>query len=62
MLLMVKTSNRVKKMLVVLMSTEKCQLLILLVDNQNKSFINVETLRLEVGLLNGAYWYCCDKL
>ena len=39
---MVKTSNRVKKMLTVLMSTERCLLLMLLVDTQNKSFINVE--------------------
>ena len=37
MLLMVKTSNRVKKMLVVLMSTERCLLLMLLVDDQKKA-------------------------
>ena len=60
MLLMMKTSNRVKKMLVVLMSTERCLLLMLLVDNQNKSFINVE--RCKVDVLNGAYQYCCNKL
>ena len=56
MLLMVKTSNRVKKMLVVLMTTERCLLLILLVDNQSKSFFNVE--RREMGVMNGAYRYC----
>ena len=60
MLLIVKTSNRVKKMLVVLISTERCLLLILLVENQNESFFNVK--RREVGVLNGAYLCCCNKL